>query len=135
MMIFRILNDVKEGHYFLMRKKNNEEIARIANFGVIFLTSFIYYVALSILVFGIVHRFTGIVQRDTSLATNVPLIFGPFLAIYFLLIYPNLNKGRTNEDIPEDEKKRKKKLATIYIVFSALAVPIAGLIGNLLNGH
>lgn len=134
-MILRLLNDVKEGHYFWMRKKNEEDIARIGNFGVMFLTLLIYYGSLFLIVGEIVFKYTGKRYIGTSMLTNVLLIFGPYLAVYFLLVYPSLNRGKINEDISEFEKKRKKKIATIYFIFCVLAIPISGIIINTLNGH
>lgn len=133
-MITQILNDVKEGHYLWMRKKNDTSVARIANFGIIFITLFVYYSAFFIIISELVYKY--IKNRDgyISLSTNILIIFGPYLVFYFLFVYPNL-KRKINEHISEIEKKRKKKVATIYFIFCALALPIAGIIINILNGH
>ena len=133
-MIIRLLNDVKQGHYLWMRKKNDENIAKIGSFGVIFLTLLVYYGSGFIVVMEIINKITGKRDSDTDILANVFLIFGPYLIIFFTFINPNINR-KIGDEISANEKRRKKKVATIYFAFCVLAIPLAGIIVNLLNGH
>lgn len=128
------LNDIKEGHYFWIRKKSSEDSTKMVNSRVMFLSLIGYYTSLLILGYGIFHRLTGKSFKSNGPLIDAGLFFGLYIAIYFILVKPLLNKGEIDENIPETEKKRKKKIAIIYFVLDAISIPSSGLIFNFLVG-
>jgi Zn-dependent protease len=127
-MIFRLLNDVKIAHYLSARENQSEDTAKIANFGVLFISLLGFYGAILILGIGVTYKFTGVLFKDMGILANALLIFGPYIAIYFGLINPKLCKSINREDYSETEIKSKKKVLLIYKICCVLAVPIAMLI-------
>ncbi|MET7258664.1 hypothetical protein [Dyadobacter fermentans] len=131
-MITRLLNDIKEGHYFWIRKKSAREVARTANARVMFISLMGIYASLWILGYGIFHRLTGKSFQSGGFFADVLLFTAPYLGIYFLLVHPHLSKGEIDEHVPGTEKNRKARIARIYFILVALSLPVAGLIFKLL---
>ncbi|MET7258677.1 hypothetical protein [Dyadobacter fermentans] len=132
-MLIRILNDVKAGHYFWMRRNAEVNRARSANRGIIFYTLFVYYTVLSIIGAALFYRFFGSSFIDHGLLINALEFFTPYLTIYFLFISPGLDEV-IDEDIEELEKTRKKSIAKRYFIVAALLVASVGFIYNLIMG-
>lgn len=127
-MIFRILNDVRIAHYLSVRENHPEDISKIANFGVLFITLLGFYGAILILCFGIIYKFTGVLFHNRGILINSLLIFGPYIFIFFVFIYPKMIKTIDRSNYTEIEIKRKKKILMIYKVCCVLALPIAMLL-------
>lgn len=132
-MIERLLNDIKEGHYFWIRMKSTREVARMANARVMFISLIGIYASLWILGYGIFHRLTGRSFESNGFFWDVTLLVGPYLGAYFLLVRPLLSKVDINEHIPQAEKDKKARVARIYFIVVALSLPLSGVIFNLLT--
>lgn len=132
-MLIKILNDVKAGHYFWMRRNVEVNRARSANRGIIFYTLFVYYTFLSIIGSALYYRFFESSFIDYGLLINALEFFTPYLLVYFLYINPRLDEV-IDDDIEESEKKRKKSIAKKYFIIAALLVASVGFIYNLIMG-
>jgi amino acid transporter len=132
-MLSKLLNDAREGHYFWMRKKNSPEVAKIANFGIIFFTLFIFYISLLIFIAAIEYIFTNQFQGYRKFVTNAPLFFSCYLLVYFIFINPRIKKGEINENISEIDRKRKNRVATIWFTCSVASLPLAILVMTFLR--
>lgn len=124
-MLSKLLNDAREGHYFWMRKRNSAEVAKIANFGVIFLTLFIFYIALLIFIAIAEYILTDKFQGYRRFVTNAPLFFSCYILLYFIFIYPKIKRGQIDENISEIDIRRKNRVATIWFTCCILSLPLA----------
>lgn len=123
-MIAELLNDIKEGHYFWMRRHNSESESKIKNFGLLFLSMLAYYSCICLLLFGIYFKTTGNVFDNVTFLSGIPVFFGPYIALYYALVRPKIHQDGINENIPEFEKERKIKIAKKYLLACILSIPI-----------
>jgi hypothetical protein len=131
-MLIETLNDVREGHYFLMRKYNSEVDSEIMNFGLLFLTLLVYYAGSCLLIYGIIYEFTEPMVEIDEISIGFPVLFLLYLIIYYALIYPKIKKGRICEEIPETDKKKKIKLAKTYGICCIFWLPLVGVVSYLI---
>ena len=132
-MLIKILNGVKAGHYFWMRRTVSVDSARSANKGIIFYTLFVYYGFLSTMGSWIYYAFWGTSFADDGIVINELEFFIPYVLIFFLFINPRLEKI-IDDDIEELDKKMKKNIAKTYFIIAALLAASVGLISNLIIG-
>lgn len=127
-MIIGLLNDVKEGHYFWMRRHNSESESKIKNFGILFLSLLAFYSCICIILFGIYFKATGDVFEHITFFNGISVFFGPYIAIYYALVRPKIHSNVVNENISDVEKERKIKVAKKYLLACILSIPITTMI-------